>query len=99
MGAAVGHGVVGHHAFDPVDAQLGQGGGSAAEEPGAGGGGFVGMDFGVSDTGVVVDGAADVVLADAGAVAGASAFEAVASVDPPAAASRLIRRRPGTSTG
>jgi hypothetical protein len=38
VGAAVGQGVVGYDAFDPVDAEFGEGGGGAAEESGAGGG-------------------------------------------------------------
>jgi len=76
---------VGHDPLDVVDAVVGEGGGGAAEEPGAGVGFLVGVDLGVGDAGVVVDGGVDVVEPDPGPVAGPASFEVVAAVGPPAA--------------
>lgn len=53
---AVGHGVVGQDAFDAVDAVFGVEGCGSQEESGAGGGFLVGVDLGVGQAGVVVDG-------------------------------------------
>jgi hypothetical protein len=57
-----------------------------AQEAGAGVGFLVGVDFGVGEAGVVVDGAVDVVVADPGGCAGAAVFGAVSAQHAPAAA-------------
>jgi hypothetical protein len=83
---AVGQGVVGHHAFDLGYPELGEVLRGASQEASARVGLLVGVDFGVGQAGVVVDRGVHVFVADAGAAAGAAAFEAVAAVNPPAAA-------------
>ncbi len=70
----------------PGDAEGGEVGGGAPQEPGAGGGFLVGVDFGVGQSGVVVDGGVHVFVGDPGAGAGAAALQAVAAVHAPAAA-------------
>jgi len=86
VAAPVGQGVVGHDPFDGRDAEGGEGLRGAAEEPGAGVGLLVGVDLGVGQPGVVVDGAVHVVVADSGGGAAGAASVAVAAVDAPAAA-------------
>src|SRR4051812_37856788 len=49
-------------------------------------GSFVGIDLGVGEPGVIVDRGLHVLVADASRCPGATAFEAVAAVDAPAAA-------------
>ncbi len=61
-GVAVGEGVVGDDAFDPVDAVRGEVARGAGEEPGRGGALYVGEDFGIADAGVLIDGDVDVVV-------------------------------------
>jgi hypothetical protein len=86
----VGHGVVGHDAFDPVDAECGEVGGGAVQEVSAGAGFLVGVDLGVGQPGVVVDRGVDVFLADAAAgclfATGVGSLWAVVAVHTPAAA-------------
>ncbi|MBE1494225.1 hypothetical protein H4696_001325 [Amycolatopsis lexingtonensis] len=68
---SVGRPVVRQHAFDG-DAQVGEPGHGPAQHRGGGGGGFVGVDFGVGDAGVVVDNGVDERGAGAGLVVGAA---------------------------
>lgn len=48
--------VVGHHGFDAGDPVRSEKVGGSCQEPGAGVSTFVGMDLGVSEPGVVIDG-------------------------------------------
>lgn len=56
--------VVGHHFSDPGDARSGEGLGGAGNEPGAGVCGLVGVDLGVRESTVVIDGRMHVVVSD-----------------------------------
>ena len=67
-GGDVGAAVVGEDAFD-LDAVAGEEGECALEEADRGGGFFVGEDFGVGETAVVVDGDVDELPADRAPVA------------------------------
>jgi hypothetical protein len=64
----------------------GEGLGCSAEEAGAGGGGLVGVDLGVGQAGVVVDGAVFELITDPWPGAGGVALGAVTSVDASATA-------------
>jgi hypothetical protein len=65
---AVGEGVVGHHLADG-DAELGEERPSPAQEGGAGRAGLIGVDLRVCETGVIVHGCVDEVIARSGLVA------------------------------
>lgn len=62
--ASVGERVVRDHAFDLVDAVLGEVGASPGQESGRGGAFLVGVDLGVGEPGVVIDRGVDVVKTD-----------------------------------
>jgi len=86
--SAVGEGVVGDHAVDRVDAVGGEVGGGAGQE-GCGGDAFlVRVDLGVGQSGVVIDGGVDVVVADRAAVDPPAAHGLRTAVDVPSAAVR-----------
>ena len=82
-GVAVGEGVVGDDAFDPLDAVAGEIARGAGEEPGRGGALLIGKDLGVAGAGVVIDRDVDVVVTDP-----ASLDLLRAAMGPPAAAVR-----------
>lgn len=87
--APVGDRVVSHDPLDPLTAQGAEEGGGRAEEVGGGRGGLVGVDLGVGQPGVVIDGAVHVVIAHPppglDLCAAVVVLSEAASVNPPAA--------------
>lgn len=63
-GSSIAEVVVGDHALDPGDPVFDEVGGRPGQELRAGRAPFVGQDFGVGQSGVVVDEGVDVVVAD-----------------------------------